>query len=122
MFFIFPSLEWIIFIVTPKINSKLRLYFVVPEISDVEKEHEDILAPLRALVKQQGDLVRNLKATGKSELEIKKAVSELKTKKKALEEKELEMRYLIFYLSLNSIEAYFTFDSNQRFKNLITCI
>ena len=99
MFFICPSLEWIktsIFIITPKINSKLRLYFVVPEISDVEKENQDILAPLRALVKQQGDLVRNLKASGKSELEIKKAVSELKTKKKALEEKELEMRYLIF--------------------------
>ena len=83
------------------------LYFVVPEISNVEKENEDILAPLRALVKQQGDLVRNLKATGKSELEIKKAVSELKIKKKTLEEKELEMRYLIMYLSLNSIEAYF---------------
>ena len=94
---------------TSKLNLKLSLYFVVPEISDVEKDNEDILAPLRALVKQQGDLVRNLKATGKSELEIKKAVSELKTKKKALEEKELEMRYLIFYLSLNSIEAYFDF-------------
>ena len=98
-----------IFIITPTLNLKWRLYFVVPETSNVEKENEQILAPLRELVKEHGDLVRNLKATGKSELEIKKAVSELKTKKKALEEKELEMRYLIFYLSLNSIEAYFDF-------------
>ena len=105
MFFIFPSLEWIIlFIITPTLNLKWRLYFVVPETSNVEKENEQILAPLRELVKEQGDLVRNLKATGKSELEIKKAVSELKTKKKALEEKELEMRYLIFYIITNSIE------------------
>ena len=70
-------------------------------------ENEKILAPLRELVKQQGDLVKNLKATGRSELEIKKAVSELKIRKKALEEKELEKRYLILYLSTNSIETYF---------------
>ena len=72
-------------------------------------ENEKILAPLRELVKQQGDLVRSLKATGKSELEIKKAVSELKTKKKALEEKELEMRYLILYLNTKFIDTYFDF-------------
>ena len=94
-----------LFIITPKLNLKWRLYFVVPEASNVEKENEQILAPLRELVKEHGDLVRNLKATGKSELEIKKAVSELKTKKKALEEKELEMRYLIFYIITNSIET-----------------
>ena len=94
-----------IFIITPTLNLKWRLYFVVPETSNVEKENEQILAPLRELVKEHGDLVRNLKATGKSELEIKKAVSELKTKKKALEEKELEMRYLIFYIITNSIET-----------------
>ena len=79
-------------------------------------ENEKILAPLRELVKQQGDLVKNLKATGRSELEIKKAVSELKIRKKALDEKELEKRYLILYLSTNSIETYF--DSNERFMNL----
>ena len=79
-------------------------------------ENEKILAPLRELVKQQGDLVKNLKATGRSELEIKKAVSELKIRKKALDEKELDKRYLILYLSTNSIETYF--DSNERFMNL----
>ena len=75
-------------------------------------ENEKILAPLRELVKQQGDLVKNLKATGRSELEIKKAVSELKIRKKALEEKELEKRYLILYLSTNSIETYFLIQTN----------
>ncbi|KAK0166702.1 hypothetical protein PV327_004192 [Microctonus hyperodae] len=50
---------------------------------------EEILAPLRANVKQQGDLVRQLKADGAPELDVKKAVAELKARKKILEDKEL---------------------------------
>ena len=59
----------------------------------MQQETESTLAPLRALVKEQGDLVRELKANGKPEIYIKKAIAELKTRKKTLEEKELELRY-----------------------------
>jgi len=55
-------------------------------------EMEEKLAPFRALVKEQGDIVRDLKAQGgASEIELKKAIVELKARKKALEEKELEL-------------------------------
>ncbi|XP_011301987.1 glycine--tRNA ligase [Fopius arisanus] len=50
---------------------------------------EEALAPLRASVKEQGDLVRELKSTGAPELDVKKAVAELKLRKKLLEDKEL---------------------------------
>ncbi|KAK7866632.1 hypothetical protein R5R35_011539 [Gryllus longicercus] len=52
---------------------------------------EEILAPLRAAVKEQGDIVRNLKAAGAPDLDVKKAVAELKLRKKVLEEKELSL-------------------------------
>ena len=55
-------------------------------------EAEAILLPLRALVKEQGDLVRKMKEEKCPELDVKKAVAELKTRKKALEDKELELR------------------------------
>ena len=58
----------------------------------MNQEPEDALAPMRVLVKEQGDIVKELKATGKTELQIKKAVGVLKTRKKALEDKELELR------------------------------
>lgn len=52
---------------------------------------EEVLSPLRASVKEQGDHVRQLKANGAPELDIKKAVAELKIRKKLLEEKELSL-------------------------------
>jgi glycyl-tRNA synthetase len=52
---------------------------------------EEILAPLRKEVKEQGDLVRKLKADGAPELDVKKAVAELKQRKKILEDKELSL-------------------------------
>merc|ERR1719474_2362518 len=55
-------------------------------------EAEAVLAPLRLAVKEQGDLVRQLKADGKPEIEVKKAVAELKSRKKMLEEKEVSLR------------------------------
>lgn len=52
---------------------------------------EEILAPLRSSVKHQGDLIRQLKADGAPELDIKHAVAELKLRKKVLEDKELSL-------------------------------
>lgn len=52
---------------------------------------EEVLAPLRALVKEQGDLVRKLKEEEAPVIDIKKAVAELKTRKKVLEDKELSL-------------------------------
>ncbi|XP_055085917.1 glycine--tRNA ligase-like [Periophthalmus magnuspinnatus] len=51
---------------------------------------EEVLAPLREAVKQQGDLVQQLKEQGSSELN--KAVAELKARKKTLEAKELSLQ------------------------------
>ncbi|XP_043286429.1 glycine--tRNA ligase isoform X2 [Venturia canescens] len=55
----------------------------------MDPKTEEILAPLRASVKEQGDFVRKLKIDGAPELDIKKAVAELKLRKKILEDKEL---------------------------------
>lgn len=52
---------------------------------------EAILAPLRASVKEQGDLVRKLKEDKAPEIDVKKAVAELKARKKVLEDKELAL-------------------------------
>nr|CAH7749236.1 unnamed protein product [Callosobruchus chinensis] len=52
---------------------------------------EEVLAPLRASVKEQGDLVRKLKAEGAPDIDVKKAVAELKARKKVLEDKELSL-------------------------------
>lgn len=38
-------------------------------------------------------MVRDLKAAGAPEIDVKKAVNELKARKKILEDKELELRY-----------------------------
>ncbi|CAH1105236.1 unnamed protein product [Psylliodes chrysocephalus] len=68
-------------------NVKLNLYFDAmgdPQI-------ETVLAPLRASVKEQGDKVRQLKADGAPDIDVKKAVAELKARKKILEDKELSL-------------------------------
>lgn len=57
----------------------------------VDTQTEKILSPLRDRVKEQGDLVRSLKLQNAPELDIKKAVAELKLRKKILEDKELEL-------------------------------
>ncbi|XP_055844517.1 glycine--tRNA ligase [Episyrphus balteatus] len=54
-------------------------------------EAEIAVAPLRQKVLEQGNLVRSLKAEKAPELDIKKAVAELKARKKVLEDKELEL-------------------------------
>ncbi len=45
-------------------------------------------------MKEQGDLVRTMKADGAPELDVKKAVAELKARKKVLEDRELELRFV----------------------------
>ena len=40
----------------------------------------------------QGDAVKDLKAAGAPDFDVKKAVNELKARKKILEDKELELR------------------------------
>ncbi|XP_022090731.1 glycine--tRNA ligase-like [Acanthaster planci] len=52
---------------------------------------DEILTPLRVAVKEQGDLVRKLKEEKADVNEVKKAVVELKARKKALEDKELAL-------------------------------
>ncbi|GFO25816.1 glycine--tRNA ligase-like [Plakobranchus ocellatus] len=49
------------------------------------------LTPLRQAVKEQGDLVRQLKADGAADIDLQRAVAELKHRKKALEDKELAL-------------------------------
>uniref|UniRef100_A0A673CCQ5 Glycine--tRNA ligase n=1 Tax=Sphaeramia orbicularis TaxID=375764 RepID=A0A673CCQ5_9TELE len=48
---------------------------------------EEILAPLRLAVKEQGDLVRSMKEQGAPDVDVTKAVAELKARKRALEAK-----------------------------------
>lgn len=55
------------------------------------EQNEEILLPLRFQVKLQGDLVRKLKQDGAPEIDVKRAVNELKARKKILEDKELEL-------------------------------
>lgn len=62
------------------------------ELTTMDPEVETLLAPLRALVKEQGDKVRGLKEAKAPEMDVKKAVAELKTRKKNLEDKELALR------------------------------
>uniref|UniRef100_A0A8R1HPL1 Glycine--tRNA ligase n=1 Tax=Caenorhabditis japonica TaxID=281687 RepID=A0A8R1HPL1_CAEJA len=54
-------------------------------------EIETQLAPLRAAVKEFGDLVRDLKSKGAPKIDVDKAVVELKARKKRLEETEIAL-------------------------------
>ncbi|CAH1789407.1 unnamed protein product [Owenia fusiformis] len=60
-------------------------------LAKMDPKIEEVLAPLRLAVKEQGDAVRKLKEDGATEIDLKKAISLLKAKKKALEDKELSM-------------------------------
>uniref|UniRef100_A0AAQ5XQG3 Glycine--tRNA ligase n=1 Tax=Amphiprion ocellaris TaxID=80972 RepID=A0AAQ5XQG3_AMPOC len=53
---------------------------------------EEILAPLRLAVKEQGDLVRQMKQEGAPDVDVTKAVVELKARKRTLEAKELALQ------------------------------
>ncbi|KAK7484906.1 hypothetical protein BaRGS_00023826 [Batillaria attramentaria] len=70
-----------------KFRKKLQIYNL--EMCDPEIEAQ--LAPLRAAVKEQGDLVRKLKQEKAPEIDLQRAVADLKHKKKTLEDKELAL-------------------------------
>uniref|UniRef100_A0A8C4N7W5 Glycine--tRNA ligase n=1 Tax=Eptatretus burgeri TaxID=7764 RepID=A0A8C4N7W5_EPTBU len=53
---------------------------------------EESLAPLRLAVREQGELVKKLKADGAPRMDVDKAVAELKTRKKTLDVKELALQ------------------------------
>ncbi|XP_022113147.2 glycine--tRNA ligase [Pieris rapae] len=74
-----------------KLHRKIKIHHPFREIIMADPKIEEILAPLRANVKEQGDLVRKLKEEKAPEIDIKKAVAELKARKKTLEDKELSL-------------------------------
>ncbi|XP_072110313.1 glycine--tRNA ligase isoform X1 [Mobula birostris] len=53
---------------------------------------EQALAPLRQAVREQGELVRKLKAGSAPQVDVDKAVAELKARKRSLEAKELSLQ------------------------------
>ncbi|XP_052826299.1 glycine--tRNA ligase isoform X1 [Octopus bimaculoides] len=67
--------------------SRRKLLKMALENPEIEK----ILAPFRENVKIQGDLIRKLKADNAATIDVQQAVAELKIRKRALEEKELEL-------------------------------
>ncbi|KAH8371995.1 hypothetical protein KR093_009643 [Drosophila rubida] len=76
---------------TTKQKRNVKLRSATAEFIMSNPEIEQQLAPLRERVQEQGNLVRELKAKGAPELDVKKAVAELKARKKLLEDKELAL-------------------------------
>lgn len=74
-----------------KSHRKIKIPNPLRDIIMADPKIEEVLAPLRAAVKEQGDLVRKLKEEKAPEIDVKKAVAELKTRKKVLEDKELSL-------------------------------
>ncbi|XP_050525215.1 glycine--tRNA ligase [Daktulosphaira vitifoliae] len=75
---------------TKKSDKNIKLVYLSSEMAN--SEVEQTLAPLRAAVKKQGDLIRSLKENKASDVEIKIAVGELKLLKKQLDDKELSLQ------------------------------
>ncbi|KAL4222209.1 hypothetical protein ACF0H5_018247 [Mactra antiquata] len=57
----------------------------------MDPQIEEQLTPFRQAVKEQGDIVRKLKAEKAPDIDVQRAVAELKTRKHALEHKEFEL-------------------------------
>ncbi|XP_038111183.1 glycine--tRNA ligase [Culex quinquefasciatus] len=74
-----------------KKHRDFKLKAQILESMAADPKIEEQLAPLREAVKEQGDLVRKLKAEGAPEIDVKKAVNELKARKKILEDRELAL-------------------------------
>ncbi|TSK98415.1 Glycine--tRNA ligase [Bagarius yarrelli] len=75
-----------------KTKKKKSLWFQQREGQNMDGTIEEILAPLRQAVKEQGDLVRQMKANGAPDVDVLKAVAELKARKRILEAKELSLQ------------------------------
>ncbi|VDK52894.1 unnamed protein product [Anisakis simplex] len=70
-----------------KFKQRLSDYLKVMATPEVEEQ----LEPLRASVKEYGDLVRTLKQNGAAKVDVDRAVVELKARKKKLEDRELAL-------------------------------
>ncbi|XP_054168369.1 glycine--tRNA ligase-like [Oppia nitens] len=70
---------------------KYRILYVDKVMSQTDPEIAALLEPLRLSVKEQGDIVRTLKQQNAPEVDVKRAVNELKARKKVLEDKELSL-------------------------------
>jgi len=75
-----------------KFSKKGRKLVPIQAAMALSAEAEALLAPLREAVREQGDLVRSLKTSKAPENDVKKAVMELKARKKVLEDRELSLR------------------------------
>ena len=63
-------------------NVAIKNIEVQGKMAAIDPKIEEILSPFRERVKIQGDIVREMKAAGKPDLDVKKAVQELKVRKK----------------------------------------
>ncbi|XP_060827693.1 glycine--tRNA ligase [Bombus pascuorum] len=79
---------------TTKRNRKVKIQ-ISQNMED--SNMEEILSSLRNSVKEQGDHVQELKSICAPQLDIKRAVAELKLRKKLLEEKELSFSQTILF-------------------------
>ncbi|CAL1543894.1 unnamed protein product [Lymnaea stagnalis] len=70
---------------------RIRQVQLTRKLAMTDPAIEAFLAPLRKAVKEQGDIVKQLKADGAGDIDLQRAVAELKHRKKALEDKELEL-------------------------------
>ncbi|XP_034024851.1 glycine--tRNA ligase [Thalassophryne amazonica] len=75
-----------------KKNKSKSLWLQLAEGQTMDGSIEEQLASLRISVKEQGDLVRKMKDEGAPEVDITKAVAELRMRKKTLEAKELALQ------------------------------
>uniref|UniRef100_A0A3B5A6I8 Glycine--tRNA ligase n=1 Tax=Stegastes partitus TaxID=144197 RepID=A0A3B5A6I8_9TELE len=73
-------------------KKKKSLWLQLAEGRTMDGNIEEILAPLRLAVKEQGDLVRQMKQEGAPDVDVTKAVAELKARKRTLEAKELSLQ------------------------------
>ncbi|XP_068438234.1 glycine--tRNA ligase-like [Clinocottus analis] len=73
-------------------KKKQRLWLQPAEGQTMSGNIEEILAPLRLAVKEQGELVRQMKQDGAPDVDVAKAVAELKARKRTLESKELSLQ------------------------------
>lgn len=82
---------------------------------------------MNRIIFPQGDIVRELKATGAPELDIKRAVADLKSKKKLLDDKELELMPASAYFDRAKLEdllkrRFFYDQSFSIYGGLYTCL
>ncbi|XP_048030769.1 glycine--tRNA ligase [Megalobrama amblycephala] len=73
-------------------KKKRSAWLQMTEGQNMDGSIEEVLAPLRLAVKEQGDLVRKLKAENAPDVDVNKAVAELKARKRILEAKELALQ------------------------------